>query len=453
MWSAYQQAIFEAASQRSNHLLVNAVAGSGKSTTLVEAGRHLHTRAVYTAFAKANVTDLTERVESRHTVLTLHKMGRDLISQRFGMRAARINGDREKNYVVDNPRLFKDKAWSVSSLLRAVAAYKNQGFNKAQFLAWVDQENIFALDEDETEVNPIILDDFRAAVRDVLEWSRDDRTTGVSFDDMIWLPYILDLSWKQFQCAIVDEVQDLNVVQLHLATASAERIVAAGDPWQAIYAFRGAASDSFDRLREALTPIELPLSVCYRCSTSVIDAVRARFKLHIEAHDAAPVGSVTQGFLSRIDVQSDDVFLSRSNRGLGFIAGRLAKRGVPFTLTNLQFIETELDKLKQKTVGDAVTKLKKLKLRPSTEFVFGLLEAADESETIENFVRRMRHVLAPRTGVPLLTTVHRFKGREAKRVHVLVSSFGPQSETEERNLLYVAMTRSRVDLVLLQDQL
>lgn len=452
MWSHYQEAIFSAARDSSDHLLVNAVAGSGKSTTLIEAGVHLRQNAVYTAFAKANVNDLSERIDTRHSVLTLHKLGRELISQRFGWRAAKVNAERERVYINDNPRLWRDKKWTPHQLARGVAACKNQGLTKAPFLEWIEQENLFEADED-GNVDLTIIDDYRAAVRDVLEWSRDDRTTGISFDDMIWLPYVFDLSWRQFRVAIVDEVQDLNAVQLHLALGSADRIIAAGDPWQAIYAFRGAASDSFDRLRTALTPVELPLSVCYRCSRVVVEAVQRRFKLGIEPAPGAIEGSIKTMHLTRAEVRPTDVFLSRSNRGLGFIAGRLAKRSIPFTLSNLGFIETELNKLKQKTVEDAVQKLKMAKLRPATEFVFGLLEASDPGESIDDFVRRMRRALAPREGVPLLTTVHRFKGREAPRVFVLCSSFGPSSEIEERNLMYVAMTRAREDLVLLQDEL
>lgn len=458
MWSSYQQAIFEAVRDTTSNLLINAVAGSGKSTTLVESGRHLSQNAVYAAFAKANVADLQSRVEERHSVLTLHKLGREILQQRYGSRVTRLNAQRERDFVMQRPRLFADQPWVMSDVLQAVSAVKNQGLAKDSFAAWVEENISFKSDNSEpgAPVAPEVLDRFRQSVREVLEWSRSDRTTGISFDDMIWLPYIEDLAWQQFRVAIVDEVQDLNVVQLHLAVASAERIIAAGDPWQAIYAFRGAASDSFDRLRTALSPTELPLSVCYRCAQRIVTAVAQKFRLKIEPSDVAPEGSVERAFLQRVALFPDDVILSRSNRGLGLVAGKLARRSIAFCLADAAFINEELRKLQTssavKTVGDGIDKLKGKKLKPSTEFVFGLLEASDPGEAIGAFQTRASRMLAPRQGVPLLSTVHRFKGREANRVLVLVNSFGPQEEQEERNLMYVAMTRARQNLVLLQDQ-
>jgi superfamily I DNA/RNA helicase len=73
---------------------------------------------------------------------------------------------------------------------------------------------------------------------------------------------------------LVDEAQDLsplNHVQLRRCAGRAGRVIAVGDPKQAIYAFRGADSRSMDSiraLREAW--VDLRLRVTFRCPRAIV---------------------------------------------------------------------------------------------------------------------------------------------------------------------------------------
>jgi superfamily I DNA/RNA helicase len=46
------------------------------------------------------------------------------------------------------------------------------------------------------------------------------------------------------------------------------RIAIIGDPNQAIYGFSGSDAQSWQKLKKTFQPLELPLSVCYRCPVS-----------------------------------------------------------------------------------------------------------------------------------------------------------------------------------------
>ena len=65
-WSPYQSAIFDVVKNTRDSLVVNAVAGSGKTTTIVEAAKRLppDQRVLLVAFNKSIVTELQQRISS-----------------------------------------------------------------------------------------------------------------------------------------------------------------------------------------------------------------------------------------------------------------------------------------------------------------------------------------------------------------------------------------------------
>ena len=67
----------------------------------------------------------------------------------------------------------------------------------------------------------------------------------------------------------------------------------ASDRWQAIYGWRGAACDAMDRIAERFTCDELPLSVCWRCGTSIV-ALAAGLGAPIEAAPGKSTGEVIE---------------------------------------------------------------------------------------------------------------------------------------------------------------
>ena len=87
---------------------------------------------------------------------------------------------------------------------------------------------------------------------------------------------------QRFDYLLVDEFQDINAVQLQLLLAwsqANQQLFVIGDPDQAIYGFRGADAQCFEKLAQALgQPREIRLTENYRstpeilgCALSVID--------------------------------------------------------------------------------------------------------------------------------------------------------------------------------------
>ena len=73
--------------------------------------------------------------------------------------------------------------------------------------------------------------------------------------DMIWMPYVFNLPVQKYDFVFCDEAQDLNNAQIKLVLKACKkrgRIFTYGDPHQAIYRFRGAASDAMERIKKEL---------------------------------------------------------------------------------------------------------------------------------------------------------------------------------------------------------
>ena len=72
-----QKAIFDCIENTENHLIVSAGAGTGKTTTIVEAAELLPygTKAAFLCFNKSIQTELTERLPNGVEAKTFHAFG------------------------------------------------------------------------------------------------------------------------------------------------------------------------------------------------------------------------------------------------------------------------------------------------------------------------------------------------------------------------------------------
>ena len=87
---------------------------------------------------------------------------------------------------------------------------------------------------------------------------------------------------KRFSYLLVDEFQDINEIQYQLVCAWAgngNRLFVIGDPDQAIYGFRGARADCFDRLKADFPDCEMiRLRTNYRSSPEIIQCALASIR-------------------------------------------------------------------------------------------------------------------------------------------------------------------------------
>lgn len=259
--SPQQEAVLTAVRTTSDNLLVSACAGGAKTTTLVMASKAVGPgrSQLFLAFNKSVAETLRTRLPYFCRAETFNAFA-------FGVL---------RNFLGKSPKVDARAADSVfkalcpntglrielkDSVLPLVSLAKSAGLEPG------DDEALSALAED----NDLDLAglSFADAILDRMSKPPFD---VIDFDDQLWLPYVLGIRFPVIHNIFLDEAQDTNPVQQELlARIPNARILAVGDSHQAIYAFRGADANAMESLRERFNMTELPLSVSYRCSKSVV---------------------------------------------------------------------------------------------------------------------------------------------------------------------------------------
>ena len=278
--------------------------------------------------------------------------------------------------------------------------------------------------------------------------------TLVDFDDMVYIPVVTGMKMWENDWFLGDEAQDTNPARRALARKMLRRdgrSVWVGDRHQAIYGFTGADSDAIDQIVTQFNCCSLPLTVTYRCPKSVVAEAQTVVS-HIEAAPSAPEGEVIrtsyETFMSKYVDSSKptDGILCRNTAPLVATAFSLIKRGVPcfvegrdigkslLTLAN-RFSARSVDKLREKLEGYAeretqklIAKGKETQAASLQDRVDTLLVVLSECKRPTELPQKVYNLFADtvsETGVKTvrkmvtLATVHRSKGREWPRVFVL----------------------------------
>lgn len=285
----------------------------------------------------------------------------------------------------------------------------------------------------------------------------------ITFNDMIWLALIHDLPIDKVDLQIVDESQDLNRMQQELMLRAGHRFMFVGDRHQAIYGFAGADAESMDRVGGFLGATArgckvLPLTMTRRCGKAIVREAQ-RFVPEYEAHPSNPEGSVERADLKegaprqyRRLVQPGDMVLCRCNAPLVSQCLRFVKDGTKAQILGKKDtaagLITLLDKSKASTTPDllswlgdwlaAETANEQAKRYPSEGRIENLQDRHDciaafcEGQTSVDGVRaRIASVFTDNKdskGVSL-SSIHKSKGLEAQRVFILQpKGVGPRED-------------------------
>jgi DNA helicase-2/ATP-dependent DNA helicase PcrA len=336
--SKYQDAIYDWVSTGRGDAVVTAVAGSGKTTTLVEVSKRLGTsNATFLAFNVAIVKELQARLGEGVVCKTLNALGHSAIGFGLGRNVKITLDDSKYSGLIENelralipfPEEVKLAIRPMRNLLSVVMS------NLADPS---DIEAVRALEAHHGIELPAGLDD-RTITSVLTRALRTGEAMGrkgvISYEDQIYLPIKFNWRPRTSQFVLVDEAQDLSPAKLSLALMSRApggRMLFVGDPHQAIYGFAGASHDSIDNIIARTNATVLPLSVCYRCPTSVIDEAK-KIVPHLEAAPGAPLGEVTQVDPANLVtlVHTGDLIVCRKNAPLvrecvKFIRARMPAR-------------------------------------------------------------------------------------------------------------------------------
>lgn len=481
----YQAAIYDFVENGEGNGQVNACAGTGKTTMLEGSARRIprNQDIVYAAFNR-HIKDEAEAKFADFqnvTVRTAHSLGYGSLYQGLGKRP-------NANQAWKKPREIAEE-WLDKHHPGMKKAEKREAISnlsKLQDLARLNLVN----PEDENEVLELLerYDLPLNGYHDGLAWCINrgvemaQESGRIDYADMIFLPVHLEFPLKKTDWLLIDEAQDLSKAQrrmLMMMLRDDSRALAVGDVHQAIYGFAGADAESFSALGHELDATQLDLNICYRCPKSHIELAQGIVP-QIEAFDGAPEGILEHYPYQAFDqnIQIGDVVLCRVTAPLirecikligKQIPAKVKGRDIGRQITSIvdqvaelpgytyrEFIaflqvwhNKKIDYLVQKDASEAAFESLSDKVL-CVEICYDAFNATNEwalKKSIENLFDDER-------GAVYFSTVHRAKGLEADRVHIIEphklplvwQEQLPWQYTQEKNLEYVAYTRSKSEL-------
>jgi hypothetical protein len=302
--SGEQRTVVDLFAKSNRNIVLPSRAGGGKTTILRHlAGLRSSARMVYLAFNKKNAIEGSRKLPREVPSMTTHAFCSQLLREN-GVRMAGKPKD-DKNRIVLDSIYPADSSPSRNRLrkliLRLVGLSKNFAVfpqDKAQIEAIFHNYEMEVWDQKE-------LEEVVNITSEVLSSSLPNAKFGMLYDynDMIWWPVMLKLKTSLYNVVLLDEIQDFNACQIDLISRllqSNVRVIAVGDEFQAVYRFRGADSDAFEKVSSVLrndakgSATQL-LSTNYRCGKKIIEwVVRNTVVKDIKAAPDAIEGDVKE---------------------------------------------------------------------------------------------------------------------------------------------------------------
>lgn len=506
-----QTAIFEAVKVTQNNIAIEALAGTGKTTTLVEIARLLPYEGakIFCAFNKSIVDELNRRmIGTGVRAQTFHSIGNQALARHLGK--ARLE---TRNYKYNDIV----KPWAASNdALTAVITEAAQGVKdpadrqgfiedmhketvkmtvellsmlRYKLTEWDDADELHDLItqyrmDDDIENNVEIIDVVLSAVPKLMSVAENQTNNHIiDFTDMIYWPVKWNLTLNKYQFVLVDEVQDMSPMQrAMIQMITGGRVFIVGDPHQAIYHWAGADSDSFERSVDQFDCTVYPLTITRRCSQLVTQHA-ANLVEAFKCPADHPQGKVLWLEDSRLTEYAapGDFILCRLKSPLVAAALAFIAAGKPATILGSE-------------IGKAlISILEKIERRKGYTFptlIDDLLSY--EEERVEHYNKRNDQAMAENVrdqcaalrvvienaqandlmavkyrietlfsndqgidGKITLGTIHKTKGLEARRVFIMkpdklplrYENQIPEAVIQEGNLDYVARTRAIEELI------
>ena len=492
--SPYQAAIFEKIEKTDESLIIEAVAGSGKTTTIVQGVGVMPSSAsiLFLAFNKDIAKELATRLPRHADAKTFHAVSLSAWLRYLGGRKDLnefIDGNKMRRIVRNGLKLERDEIDLYLGFATKLVGYaKNAGVGAivedtlGAWLALVDHFDL-TLDAEGAAIERGI-EIARAALAMSIKYA--DRV--IDYDDMLFMPLLKGCGFNRYDFVVVDEAQDTNAVQRALLKRMLKpggRLIAVGDSRQAIYGFRGADSDAMEIIAREFGCVKMPLTVSYRCPRAVVEKAREVVS-HIEAHETAPEGEVA--YLDEYaaeDFTRGSAVICRNVAPLVSMAYGLLTRQVGCRVLGRDIgagLVSLVEKLNAKGVDNLLRKLEEWRAREveaaiekdneakvesindTAECIRLFAEMLKETErTIPGLVRKIEGLFsdnADDSNLVTLCSAHKSKGLEWGTVYLLDSDTLMPSKyarkdwqkAQELNLIYVAYTRAKSSLRFIESQ-
>lgn len=501
-----QEAFYNALTDSDQNIALIAMAGSGKTTTLQVAAHRmkqvgiLPDRTLALAFNKKNAADLVERMPDTVTCKTFHSLGLGALTRLVGARktidkgkVTRIVSTFTKEYGLGD---------EYNSIRTLVDKLRGQGYVPlyCKYIDRVTKSFKSTYESAEQEVEMIMQlgdtefvehnsEEVAVAVIRCLDrcWSEVWQTGGkIDFEDMTVSSVIFGAPFEKHALIFADEVQDFDSIQHTILARSLDyngRLIAVGDPRQAIYGWRGAMLDSVDKLVKKFKMQTLPLSINWRCGSDIIKKAQSLVP-ELRPRPDAWLGKV----YNIIDWETKDLpenitVICRNNAPLMKLGFQLVKAGRGFEYAGRDFSRDLLSVVKKvagKSKPEVIKiaefmhllelweqrEIEKAELKKMTSYAEAVSDRAScvrivadniisefgTDVTAGKFEEAIAQIFES-SGSIYLSTIHRIKGMEMDHViilnpHLIPNKWVVKEEDEEMiqqewNLKYVAETRAK----------
>lgn len=482
--SVYQRAIIDWLITGTGNAIVDAKAGSGKTSTLCMLADIIPnnnvTRAAFLAFNKAIATELQRRLPNHVQAATFHSVCMQALrrhpacaqysNSRGWVQANKVHHILDgmvNEYGISTIEQVRKGVKQLVGLMKANAMLPD--VDEDELNALVDQYEI-DFDEGNSNARVVGMEVARKALA-----INNNTLDVIDFDDMLYLAWLMNAPIMKYSHLMVDEAQDTNLIQRLLIArmlGRGARAVFVGDEAQAIYAFRGADSSAMQRIEEEFNCARFPLSISYRCPRKVI-ALAQRIVPDIEARENAPEGTVKQlNEWAMADFSKLDLVVCRNSAPLVSLAYRFLRAHKPVKVMGREIGEqlvSLIQKMNATTLEDLDEKLasyttrevakalkarqeqKAERLQDQYDSILAIIDGLPETDrSIYAVIGVIRTIFDDKSeGCTTLATIHKIKGGEAHRVFILDKRLMPSKyakqawqQEQERNLFYVAVTRS-----------
>ena len=496
--SRYQAAIFDHIEHGHGNLLIEACAGAGKTTTIVEALKLIPSdkSVLFAAFNKDIVNELSKRTKEYKNVetTTLHSLGFSIIKANYRGLNVQFDPYKYDSYMRENLESIS-KVNMDSMRWKDRMKYQDNIRKYLEFGRFYLCQTPKDLDFIEERYGIETLADEKEVAIHFMEWGKLN-IEYVDYTDMIWLPNVLFLQpyGHQYDFIMVDEVQDLDRSKRELllkCTKINTRICAVGDSSQCIYSFSGSDPESFNEFKKIPNTKVFPLSISYRCARNIVNYAKVLVPT-IECNNDGRIGEIREKVLLE-DVKDGDMILCRNNapliqlycsflklgkkcRMLGKEIGSNLTRVVKSYKSDFLNADLSTDGLFVRLYDDLFSARDKLmshnsideRMAMDSSIIQGKLDVIMALETLSEGINTKDELLArideifpkktKKEGI-ILSTIHKAKGLEADNVYIACrylmpsrSAKKPWEKEQERNLMYVAYTRARNVLGFIDDK-
>lgn len=497
--SEYQKIIFDFITNGIGNAVINAKAGSGKTTTLVEAMKLINQKekVLFVAFNKAIEEELRSRLDGYNNVnvRTYHGLGYSILRENTGKnKSLDVNEYKYVSYINKNILTLSEGCYKLNdNEMRSYKANIKQLVDFARFNLSQSVEELNSLC-DKYSITPIL--DECDVVLKILEWGKNN-FDEIDYTDMIWFCIEHDYETRYFKCdfILIDEAQDSSIMQQALIKKCYKRgtrFIAIGDEHQCINAFAGADQDAFNKFKSEPNTLLLELPITYRCPKKIIQHVNDVTGIKMLSGPNAIEGVINYD-VNPYDVNGNDMVLCRNTAHLVKLYMKYNRVNKKSYLKGRNIGETFKTLIKQ--TGKKVLSLdmkcdgvfprlyemlfnainKEIELTGmdyndviNTSNINDMIDTIKALEALSEGILTTSELLAKidiifsdeeKDGI-CLSTIHKAKGLEADNVYILCRSLIPskyaRKEWEivaEDNLLYVALTRAKKRLNYISEKL